>query len=530
MFNPNKLAVENNKKGITAEQFRAAFKRAEAVAKQRAAAEMERRRKEAEEKAREAEVAAASETPVIEVSTPVVESEPIEFNIEDLKAYLVNTLKIDISDIPTEVWPKTKAELDEMMQLFNEAEKPAAEEMPAVDEVAPVAESVEPVVEETPKEEESSKEEIKDEQPIAPIEPVVEAAPVVEETTSEDKKEEPEVISESAEQETANKLNQFGVPHNLARDMGIESLNLISEKLKSKSNVTIEDVAALDPEIQKLLRAHLEKYPHTKVRGGITYMEMKDSSGIDFNSFKLPYAEKLEYMKKKYPKGYPIMSSEYPNAYFIKWDTILPYEIYAWSNHGQTLETMLRRGGAGFQEILAIMSGVEPKHFSFTSDKDALEWFRQNNMLEQPEVGDKAIAEEIERNKFDVEYAVRDIEAEIKNLLANVIKGQPIKLSSLHIDAGVLNWHINAQFEGVGLKGLAVGSPHIFAIIDNQDDTIAVDPKSLKIDANSLVKSKIPLDQLNSLGDKLKEYLEGKLGKKIARIKLKSDTLAVKFA
>jgi hypothetical protein len=57
--------------------------------------------------------------------------------------------------------------------------------------------------------------------------------------------------------------------------------------------------------------------------------------------------------------------------YKIPWPVILPHEAQALKNHGQTLEELQSRGGAGIQEIYAILNDI-PYDF-WVSEREASE-------------------------------------------------------------------------------------------------------------------------------------------------------------
>lgn len=69
-------------------------------------------------------------------------------------------------------------------------------------------------------------------------------------------------------------------------------------------------------------------------------------------------------------KIFPIIEPSYKSTEHIPYDVIAPHEQQALNNHGQTLETLAKRGGLGWSEAYAVLTDSEfPRGKDYISEE-----------------------------------------------------------------------------------------------------------------------------------------------------------------
>lgn len=90
---------------------------------------------------------------------------------------------------------------------------------------------------------------------------------------------------------------------------------------------------------------------------------------------KLSYAERASSLERDYPDGFPIYTMPASSLY-MKWRSILPFELFIMRHHSQTLPALLVRGGLSPQEIWAAGANTDKK-----SDQEILDILKEDNAL-----------------------------------------------------------------------------------------------------------------------------------------------------
>ncbi|MDP3948898.1 MAG: hypothetical protein Q8Q17_03040 [bacterium] len=191
----------------------------------------------------------------------------------------------------------------------------------------------------------------------------------------------PEKITGNAEapetdvpQSPEKQVNEFGLPLEWARGTSLAGL----EEIRIKGIGAIKEI---------LLRAYHDLKEFDKANATNNASDVGEFTGLDTNSphdadhLAMTMEERIAYFNRMFPKGLAVMKS----GVFVKWEEMLPYELWAIQNHQQTLYTLHQRGGIGSNEAAAIRFGVSYRNKIIESvpNNKSVNWLRSNGMLKE---------------------------------------------------------------------------------------------------------------------------------------------------
>ncbi len=172
----------------------------------------------------------------------------------------------------------------------------------------------------------------------------------------------------TAEKFPEKKVNEFGLPPEWAIETSVAGL----EEIRKNGLRVIEGILRKSSE-------DLKGFGNND-----TFASVKDvttSLPHEIDHLRMSMEDKIAHLNTKFPKGLEISNS----GVFVKWEEILPYELWAIRNHSQTLATLNRRVGVILDEASAIRLGVSYRNKvieSLPSDK-VVNWLRSNDMLKE---------------------------------------------------------------------------------------------------------------------------------------------------
>ncbi len=173
------------------------------------------------------------------------------------------------------------------------------------------------------------------------------------------------------------KKNQFGLPEKWSKVRSSQAIDTIRNKIV---NNQIKSRESLDFEIKRILTIAGEEYRKYKGKDAIyntVSSDLTDSFDQTGPYLKMDRLQKLEALKSNWPRGLPILRSNY----YLKWETIIDYEMWAIKNHGQTFTRIANRNGLSEGEALAIISGINGEDTSNFNKERMISWFRETKML-----------------------------------------------------------------------------------------------------------------------------------------------------
>lgn len=136
-------------------------------------------------------------------------------------------------------------------------------------------------------------------------------------------------------------------------------------------------------------------------------------------------------------KIFPIIEQSYKSTEHIPYDVIAPHEQQALNNHGQTLETLAKRGGLGWSEAYAVLTDSEfPRGKDYISE----EYYKEK-------------VKEIVSN-YENQKNKRTLLTEVKNMLTK--ERQEMLDKEL---ADICRNHISARCTKVDEKGNTIDCP-----------------------------------------------------------------------
>lgn len=173
----------------------------------------------------------------------------------------------------------------------------------------------------------------------------------------------------SAPDAQPQRLNKFGLPHGWALERSLQGLEELRQTfLPNEFESKLKEIFAR-------INEEYKRYKVTKLPG--QFDKFADAlSGERDHLAKAP-DEKLKYFNTRFPNGLTILGT----GKSIKWEKILPYELWAIRNHLQTFASIQRRGGMSPKEIVAMMFGLDVSSFQDTSNANCMQWFGDAGVL-----------------------------------------------------------------------------------------------------------------------------------------------------
>ncbi len=183
-----------------------------------------------------------------------------------------------------------------------------------------------------------------------------------------------ETTETNAPQSPERQVNEFGLPPGWARETSLAGL----EEIRTKGLGTIKEI---------LLKAYrdLKRFDKDNATNNASdigeFTSLSTNSPHDTDHLAMTMEEKVAYFNRLFPKGLAVMKS----GVFVKWEEILPYELWVIRNHAQTLFTLNQRGGVGPGETAAIHFGVSYRNKIVESvpEKKIVNWLKSSDMLKE---------------------------------------------------------------------------------------------------------------------------------------------------
>ncbi len=184
--------------------------------------------------------------------------------------------------------------------------------------------------------------------------------------------------------------------------------------------------------------------------------------------------------------------------------------------------------------VIEVENPVQPEKKEIVNVSEELE----NNIQQRRQ----EVADKMEIKKEDIEELPEaklkiEIEKVIKQF-AEKLKEKNVAYKSLEVKSTGTGFHIVAHLEGEGegfigrIKAAGVGNPNFIADIKSIDGKIKV--VSYDFDANPVVKAFTPQDKIddlvNTLGEKIKTYIEKDRNKTVARIDIENGILKITYS
>ncbi len=173
------------------------------------------------------------------------------------------------------------------------------------------------------------------------------------------------------------KRNQFGLPEKWAKIRSSQALENIRKRIV---NNQITSRQGLDSEIKRILSITGQEYKKYKGESAL-YSTISSQLTDNFEStgpyLKMDRSQKLEALKSVWPKGLPILRTNF----YLKWEAIIDYEMWSIKNHGQILSRIANRNGFSASEALAVVTGTNFEDTDGFNQEKILSWFKENKML-----------------------------------------------------------------------------------------------------------------------------------------------------
>lgn len=169
---------------------------------------------------------------------------------------------------------------------------------------------------------------------------------------------------EQALETKEEKRDPFGLPPEWSKEKSLEGLE----------EIRVHGIGVIDRVLSKYL-TELQTFGVKDSFG--KFISLSTVSPDATEHLRMSMENKISHFTSKFPNGFTIMKS----GICIKWEKIVPYELWAIRNHQQTLYTLHQRGGLSIGEASAVRHGVSYDNSVITSvAKEVLiEWVKSHD-------------------------------------------------------------------------------------------------------------------------------------------------------
>jgi hypothetical protein len=142
--------------------------------------------------------------------------------------------------------------------------------------------------------------------------------------------------------------------------------------------------------------------------------------------------------------------------------------------------------------------------------------------IDVPEKKEAAGIEKIEMNN-------QRIKELLLGMLMPLIKDQPVKVKDLIVTGNGTELQLHVELEGIGFKGNFVGKPILDVVVENNGDSIQIDPKKVTINANDRVRGQLSPSSLVTMGPRMLDFLAKKYKGKgeVSKVQISGGQLVI---